>query len=363
MSKENIIKSSNSNITINPNYYILSSWNYGSYSPTNPFYKTYIKYFTSKLSKTNPNISTNKKPVTTISHDMSMHPPFHPQSSKTKIVTNDLLENINFEKKMKRHLSKGTFKPKNMNRIIKPTKVKEYNIKKKRKIRKIKTDITDYKYKLNFSEWLNIKNKQSEYFNSMIKKNQEEEKIRDEENKKIEIKYNHIKELKYKEWCYKKKHEFIIKNEIKKQIEKNKERERKKKLERKEEIMNSWFKAQAEKLEKEILTKRKQRKEEKEKQNLAKKKILEKKIKGKEAFLKWREEKDKDKIRKKQEEKIQKKKEEQQKKKEEEQKKKDYLKKRVKSFIIGPYTGAADLSKALYNILETNLSKENNQSI
>ena len=354
MSEENIIKSTN--VSINPNHYILSSWNYGSYSPTNPFYKTYIKYFSSKLSKTNPNISTTKKPVTTISHDMSVHPPPHPPSSKTKIVTNDLLENINFEKNMKRHLSKGTFNPKNINRIIKPTKVKEYNnTKMKRKIRKIKTDITDYKYKLNFSEWLNIKNKQSEYFNNIIKKNQEEEKIRDEENKKIEIKYNHIKEKKYKEWCYKKNHEFILKKEIKKQIEKYKEREKKKKLERKEEIMNSWFKAQAEKLEKEILTKRKQRKEEREKQNLAKKKILEKKLKGKEAFQKWREEKDRDKLRKRQEEKIKKK-------KEQEQKKKEYLKKRVKSFIIGPYTGAAELRKALYNILETNLNKENNQS-
>ena len=301
MSQKNIIKSSN--VTINPNYYILSSWNYGSYSPTNPFYKTYINYFSSKL-------------------------------SKTKIVTNDLMENINFEKNMKRHLSKGTFNPKNINRIIKPSKVKEYkDPKKKSKIRKIKTDITDYKYKLNFSEWLNIKNKQSEYFNSIIKKNKEEEKIKDEENRKIEIKYNHIKEQKYKEWCYRKNAEFILKKEIKKQLETYKENEKKKKLERKEEIMNSWFKAQAEKIEKEILTKRKLKKEEKEKQNLAKKKILEKKIRGKEAFQKWREEKDRDKI-----------------------------KKRVKSFIIGPYTGAGDLRKALYNILETKLNKENNQS-
>ena len=359
MSQKNIIKSSN--VTINPNYYILSSWNYGSYSPTNPFYKTYINYFSSKLSKTNPNISTTKKPPTTISHDISAHPP--PPNSKTKIVTNDLMENINFEKNMKRHLSKGTFNPKNINRIIKPSKVKEYkDTKKKNKIRKIKTDITDYKYKLNFSEWLNIKNKQSEYFNSIIKKNKEEEKIKDEENRKIEIKYNHIKEQKYKEWCYRKNAEFILKKEIKKQLETYKENEKKKKLERKEEIMNSWFKAQAEKIEKEILTKRKLKKEEKEKQNLAKKKILEKKIRGKEAFQKWREEKDRDKIKKRQEEKIRQKKEQEQKKKEKEQKKKEYLKKRVKSFIIGPYTGAGDLSKALYNILETKLNKENNQS-
>ena len=52
--------------------------------------------------------------------------------------------------------------------------------------------------------------------------------------------------------------------------------------------MNSRFKAQAEKIEKNLIEKRKQKKEEKEKRNLEKKEILEKKIKGKEAFIKWR---------------------------------------------------------------------------
>ena len=61
------------------------------------------------------------------------------------------------------------------------------------------------------------------------------------------------------------------------------------------------------------------------------------------------EEKDKDRIKKKKEEKLKKE-------KEEEQKKKDFLKKKVKSFIIGPYTGAGDLRKALNSIIETNLS-------
>ena len=351
MSEKNIIKLNNTNI--NQNFYYLSSWNYGSYSPTNPFYKTFFNYYSSKLSKTNPNISTNKnQSPNTITYNTIKHQNY----SKTKIVTNDLLESYNFEKNMKKHLSKGTFNPKNINRIVKPKKVKENNdIHKKNKIRKIKTDITDYKYKLNFSEWLNVKNKQSEYFNRIMKKNEEEEKIRDIENKKIEIKYNKIKEQKYKEWCYKKNLECILKKEIKKQIETIKEKEKKKKLERKEERMNSWFRAQAKKIEKEITKKRKLKKEEKEKQNKMKKEILEKKIKGKEAFQKWREEKDKDKQRKKQEEKLRKR-------KEEELKKKEYLKKRIKSFIIGPYTGAGDLRKALNNILETNLAKGDNQS-
>ena len=42
--------------------------------------------------------------------------------------------------------------------------------------------------------------------------------------------------------------------------------------------------------------------------------------------------------------------------------KKEYIKKKVKSFIIGPYTGASELRQALYNILETNLNKDENCS-
>ena len=338
----------------NPNFYILSSWNYGSYSPTNPFYKTQLKYYSSKLSKTNPNISTSKKTKPNTSAQSKIR---KTQTLKAKrIVTNELLENYIFEKNMKKHASLGTFNPKNMNHVLNPKKIYESKSKKSSsKIRKIKSDISDFKYKLNFSEWLNIKNKQIEYFRSIMKKSEEEEKIKDEENKKIEIKYNQIKEQKYKEWCYKKNIENILKKEIKKQIDALKEKEKKKKLEQKEEVMNSWFKTQAEKIEKELIKKRKQKKEEIKKQNLVKKEILQKKIRGKEAFQKWKEEKDRDKIRKKKEEKIKRK-------KEEEQKKKEYLKRKVKSCIIGPYTGAGELRKALYNILETNLTKGEEQS-
>ena len=346
MSEKNDLKINNENKK--PNFYILSSWNYGSYSPTNPFYKTHLNFYSSRLSKTNPNISTTKKNYRcTILHSTIKNK----QSSKNKkIVTNELLENYIFQKNMKKHSSIGTFNPKNINKIINPKKVKEHKLKKtNNKIRKIKTDIGEYKYKLNFSEWLNIKNKQIEYFNVIIKKSEKEEKIRDEENKKIEIKYNQIKEQKYREWCYKKNIENVFKKEIKRQLETFKEKEKKKKLEQKEEIMNSWFKTQAEKMEKELIKKRKQKKKEKEKQNLKEKEIIEKKIKGKEAFQKWKEEKDKERIKKKKEEKIKKE-------KEEEQKKRDFLKKKVKSFIIGPYTGAGDLRKALNNIIETNLS-------
>jgi len=346
MSQKNGLNSNN--VKINSNFYILSSWNYGSYSPTNPYYKTHLNFYSSKLTKTNPNISTKKSTIqNTLSHS-TIKPT---QISKPKrIVTNDILENYIFQKNMKKHASLGTFSARNINRIVNPKKICEHKDKKdKNKIRKLKTDISEYKYKLNFSEWLNIKNKQIEYFNVIIKKSEKEEKIRDEENKKIEIKYNQIKEQKYREWCYKKNIENVFKKEIKRQLETFKEKEKKKKLEQKEEIMNSWFKTQAEKMEKELIKKRKQKKKEKEKQNLKEKEIIEKKIKGKEAFQKWKEEKDKERIKKKKEEKIKKE-------KEEEQKKRDFLKKKVKSFIIGPYTGAGDLRKALNNIIETNIS-------
>ena len=346
MSEKNALKINNE--IENPNFYILSSWNYGSFSPTNPYYKTHLNFYSSRLSKTNPNLSAGK----TTAHCTILHSTIkNKQSSKTKkIVTNELLENYIFEKNMKKHSSIGTFNPKNLNKILNPKKVKEYKtIKNNNKLRKIKTDIGEFKYKLNFSEWLNIKNKQIEYFNIIIKKNEKEEKMKDEENKKIEIKYNQIKEQKYKEWCNKKNIENILKKELKRQLENYKEKERKKKLDRREEIMSSWFKIQAKKMEKELIKKRKQKKKEKEKQNLKEKEILEKKIKGKEAFQKWMEEKDKDRIKKKKEEKLKKE-------KEEEQKKKDFLKKKVKSFIIGPYTGAGDLRKALNSIIETNLS-------
>ena len=347
MSQKNDIKSNN--FKINPNFYILSSWNYGSYSPTNPYYKTHLNFYSSKLSKTNPNISTTKSTIPNTQSHKTIKPK---QISKSKrIVTNELLENYIFQKNMKKHASLGTFSAKNINSIINPKKIYEHKDKNnKNKIRKIKTDISEYKYKLNFSEWLNIKNKQIEYFRSIIKKSQEEDKKIDEENKKIEIKYNQIKEQKYKEWCYKKNIENILQKEIKRKLEKIKEKEKKKKLEQKEEVMNSWFKAQAEKIEKNLIEKRKQKKEEKEKRNLEKKEILEKKIKGKEAFIKWRQGKDKDIKKKKIEEKKRRK-------KEEELKKKEFIKNKVKSFIIGPYTGAGDLRNALYKILETNLTK------
>ena len=316
----------NSNIYFKSNYFNLSSWNYGSYSPLNPCYKTHTN-FPIKISK------INNKTSSTIKMNL-LRTKTNPQITKSnRIVTNDLLQNYNFEKKMKKFLSLGTFNAKNMNKTMNPK-------------------MTD---KLSFNEWLNIKNKQIEYFNKIIKKSEKEDKIREEENKKIDIKYNMVKEQKFKEWCDKKNIENILKKKIKSRIKALKEEENKKKAERKQEIMDQWFKTQAEKMEKELITKRKQKKEQKEKQKEEIKLMKEKRIKEREAFQKWREGKEKEKKIKIKEEKLKQK-------KEKEKNKKEYIKKKVKSFIIGPYTGASELRQALYNILETNLSKDENCS-
>ena len=59
---------------------------------------------------------------------------------------------------------------------------------------------------------------------------------------------------------------------------------------------------------------------------------------------------------KEQEMKIKKRKENLRKKKEEEKKRKEFLKRRVKSFIIGPYTDAAALREIQNNLMEMNLN-------
>ena len=79
-----------------------------------------------------------------------------------------------------------------------------------------------------------------------------------------------------------------------------------------------------------------------------------KEILNKKAFKEW--------IKKKERESKQKKyKERKQKEKEELKRKRDYLKKRVKSFTIGPYTDAAALKEVQNILVENNLNKEEDE--
>ena len=344
------------------NFYLLSSWNYGSYSPCNPYYKTCIKYQNNNT-KTNPNYNQKKTKSNFIAKKITEANTQNKRrhlKEEERIVTNEYLKSFYHYKKMQSYMKNGQFRPKSVTKI-KTTNINNYNCnyninndREKKGEKKLITDINNSKnkktkYKLTFAEWLKVKDKQKEYFNIILQKNKMEENKKKKENEKIDNKYNQIKEQKIKEWIHKKDIELIIKKEIEKRIENFKEEEKKQKLERKEEIMNNWFKTQAEKMEKEIEAKKKKKENEKKERIRKKAEKEQKKIKGKEAFRKWKELKENEMKEKRRKENLKKK-------KEEEKKRKEYLKRRVKSFIIGPYTDAAALREIQNNLMDTNIN-------
>ena len=353
----------NGNIYPKNNYYLLSSWNYGSYSPSNPFYKSHFN--SSKANtKTNPNSLFNKKTFTrstTTTQLTSANTPFFPSTKRKlkeeeRIVTNELLDCFNHYNKMQKHLKKGTFRPKSVNRIMNSKIIRENGNESKNLDKNIKilSDTSDYKYRLTFTEWITVKNKQREIFNKYLKKKKEEEEILDQANKKIDIKYQEIKDHIFKEWVKKKNNEYIQKKKKEKEEQIKKEEEKKENLERKEEIMNKWFQAQAEKMEKEILAKKEKKNKQHKDEYLKKIEKKQKEILNRKAFKEWSQKKDKELKQKKYEEKKLKEKEEL-------KKKRDYLKKRVKSFTIGPYTDAAALKEVQNYLVENNLNKEEDE--
>ena len=230
----------NGNILQKNNYYLLSSWNYGSFSPSNPFYKSQF-FSNKKIIKTNPNITVNKKtfPRSTTTAQLTCgNTPIYqtakrPLKEEERIVTNELLDCFNHYNKMQKYLKKGTFRPKSVNRIMDKKLIKENENESKiseNRPRKLKSNTSDYKYKLTYTEWISVKNKQREILTEIIKKQKEEEKIMEQKSKKIDVKYQEIKEQKYKEWLKKKNTEKIIKKEKQKKSKwKKKKRKRKKK--------------------------------------------------------------------------------------------------------------------------------------
>ena len=188
-------KYSNTNANIYPknNYYLLSSWNYGSYSPSNPFYKSHFNSKKENLN-TNPNTLFNKKTFprsTTTTQLTSANTPYRPSTKRRlkeeeRIVTNELLDCFNHYNKMQKHLKKGTFRPKSVNRIINSKIIKDNCNESKNLDKNIKklSDTSEYKYKLTFTEWISVKNKQIEIFNNIVKKQKEKEEILEEANKK-----------------------------------------------------------------------------------------------------------------------------------------------------------------------------------
>ena len=128
------------------------------------------------------NIYPNKKAIfrsTTTAQLSPINTPFYQQNPKRqlkeedRIVTNEYLDCFNHYNKMQKHLKKGTFRPKSVNRIVNSNAIRESESISKngnKKEKKLKSDTSDYKYKLTFTEWLSVKNKQMAFINDFIEK-------------------------------------------------------------------------------------------------------------------------------------------------------------------------------------------------
>ena len=148
-----------------------SSWNYGSYSISNPYFiqgnrPPSAQYQQRNIQKTS-NYSYNKFGKRILPEE-------------ERIVTNDYMSTINHMKKIKEFESKKSKKRKmNKNDLNEKEKegekelneenVEEPNSTIKNKKVDIKTDTTDYKFRLSFDEWMEVKRKQQMIFNQIKK--------------------------------------------------------------------------------------------------------------------------------------------------------------------------------------------------
>ena len=232
----------------------LSSWNYGAYSNSNPYFHQGVRPISAQYQQ--PNM-----PKTSNYNYNKFGKRILPEEER--IVTNDYMSTINHMKKMKQaELNKQKKKRKNKN--IQKEKEKEgeeelneQNITQSQndenKKVDIKTDTSDYKFRLSFEEWMEVKRKQQMIFNQIKKIKEEEDKKMEKMNMKVDKKYNEIKEKKYKEWLDNKNKEFRKQKFLKIQKEIEEEQTKKLKDEEREEKMNEWFKQQAKKMEEEIM--------------------------------------------------------------------------------------------------------------
>ena len=183
--------------------YSCSSWNYGAYSISNPYFVQENKTLQNQHNQPNIpktyNYSYNKFGKRILPEE-------------ERIVTNDYMSTINHMKKMKESELKKT-KKKHNNKTIQKEKQNEgeeeqneenismsQNSNRKNKKVDIKTDTTEYKFRLSFDEWMEVKRKQQMIFNQIKKIKEEEDKKMEKINMKVDKKYNEIKEKKYKEW-------------------------------------------------------------------------------------------------------------------------------------------------------------------
>ena len=190
--------------TINQeNPYSLSSWNYGSYSCSNPCYIQQAK-----------NINRPKGSAT-IPHNQYNKYGKRQLREEERIVTNEYMQNINHMKRMEQNARKGIFRTKSA-KGMRTTGGKNESVSQKNntsmnndnqgtngdlpQYNNTKSDTNNYRFRLTYDEWLAVKKKQLMIFNQ-IKKIKEEEDIKMEMmNKKVDKKYQQIKDQKYKEW-------------------------------------------------------------------------------------------------------------------------------------------------------------------
>ena len=187
-----------------PAQYSLSSWNYGAYSTSNPYYQQ-------------KPIVQNNKPI-----------PNYPMTAygkrilkeDEKIVTDEILQNYKdlrvmhgIKPKMKRTKSANIYnRGKNTTTNNNETSNNNNNemtttnnqITNNNNTNESKTNTSNYRFKLNFDEWAAVKDRQQTIYNKIKKiKEQEDEKMK-RINKDVNEKYKEIAEQKYKAWLIKK---------------------------------------------------------------------------------------------------------------------------------------------------------------
>lgn len=343
-------KATNNN-NINTAGYSLSSWNYGAFSANNPSFAH----------------TTKNKQTSLYTPDMSQFNKYGKKYLKEeeKIVTNEymrgynqmkFMEDENYNKMMRAKSAKGlrdrslTNHETSLKNDTKFHEEEDKDLKGKmsrsraRSARRnppvpIKSDTSNYKYKLTFEEWKTVKNKQLILFNQ-IKHLKEEEELRQElTNKKVDKKYNEIKNQKIKEWTLRKKEEAVKKKEKEylKQL-KLEHKKRQKEIEN-EEMLNVWFLDQAKKMENDIRQKREEARQKEELRRYEREKKYRNRQLNREIFNEWKAKKDAEIRERKIKEKLEK-----------ENESKSYYSYRYnrfnhRGFPIGPYTDAAALKE------------------
>lgn len=279
------------------NQFSCSSWNYGAYSYSNPYYAQQINKYNTYLkpseNKTGAMINRPQPKLTNFGKRILRE--------EDKIVTNDYLRNINLLKKIegKDLKNEGKFNKSKVKSTLhndetynnNDVSATQNNNSGNQKSKFNKSE-EDYKFRLTFDEWCTVKDKQQAIFNKIKKLKEIEDQKMEKINRNVDKKYKEIKDQKYKEWLDNKNREIREKKRKKIEDEYIKEQEKIEKQKMKDIIMGEWFKRQAILIENEIKTK-KTEEIQKKNEELAKKESEKERAKEThEVFKRWKEQKD-----------------------------------------------------------------------